>query len=87
MDLLGNYSESSSEEDEEPEPEPKPKPKPRVRLPPPDLTTAAMKADDEKEFIYRSQVSITQQICSTKYTENSVDSTKFNFARKNFSTR
>ena len=57
MDLLGNYSESSSEEDEEPEPEKLPeKPKPRVRLPPPDLTTAAMKADDEKEFIYRSQV-------------------------------
>jgi len=54
MDLLGNYSESSSEEEPEPEPV-KPK-KPKVWLPPPDLATAAMKADDEKEFIYRSKV-------------------------------
>ena len=59
MDLLGNYSESSSDEEPEviPEPEPEIK-KPKVKLPPPDLTTASMKADDEKQFIYRSKVKI-----------------------------
>ena len=55
MDLLGNYSESSSDAEEEIEPEIVHK-KPKVWLPPPDLRTAAMKADDEKEFIYRSKV-------------------------------
>ena len=59
MDLLGQYSSSSEEEEvEEPEPEPQPEPvkKKKVWLPPPDLSTASMKADEEKDVIYRSKV-------------------------------
>lgn len=59
MDLLGQYSSSeSSSEEEEPEPEVMPEPvkKKKVWLPPPDLSTASMKADEEKDVIYRSKV-------------------------------
>ena len=59
MDLLCDYTDSSSSEDEEvPEEEEEPAPKPKVWLPPPDLATASMKADDEKDVIYRSRDSV-----------------------------
>lgn len=57
MDLLCDYTDSSSSSDEEEEVKEEVK-KPKVWLPPPDLATASMKADDEKNVIYRSKDSV-----------------------------